>query len=481
MSNELQLNIDVYEYINPNAFINFVTYKNALNIMKNNNLTTLDILMLSRYTYNMCEETLLDDKTYDYILRFKEFSHLSEQLYEQDNYRKYLPIIKQLGLRINKRDYGIKEEDDPIPYEKKMELLAMFDSNSSLMTLTDKSQVRNRYFEPYKGNYNAKMQTKEDGCKELTEEIFNKYGINPSKQVVTMSYKHDGWNITAYYIPEQTKLAYAHTRGRDGAEVTDCTFLLKDILPEMKVEEPTKVVMELVLSRENLDYLRSKYIDKTWTNIRNSVSTFVAGHIEVSDYKRISYRAFNIIGSKYESMSLPEKLEILAKNGFDIPYAKFTTVDNFEALIDYMEKYYDEVYSKEFECDGLVFNMDFYRWFIEDGKMYYKKDGSALCAYKGDIWDSEILETEIEEIYLGRSKKNFTPKARLKPVQSRSGSMLSNVSLNNLRMIQEYWLMPGDRIKIKYHSQQIVLFVDKISGASKEEYLKEHKDELILE
>lgn len=479
---ELELNIDVYKYINPKAFITYTSYVNAINTFKEKGYGTLDILMMSRFTYNRCEDVLLDDKTYDYILRFHKYNYLSKVPYEEDDYQKYIPVLKSVGLRINKIEYGDMIEENPVSDDIKRELFNTFSLNTSMMTLTNKMDIRNMYIEAYKSNFNRRLNSKTDNMGALSEDKYKRYAIQPFQQVITGTFKHDGWNITAYYIPEQTKIAYAHTRGRDGAEVRDCTFLLKDILPEMQVNEATKVVMELVLTRNNLEYLRNKYIDKSWVNIRNSVSTFVAGQVDKSDFGRISYKAFNIINSETSKMTLPEKIVYLQSHGFEVPYMRLSRTDRIDELIEDMEEYYEETYSQTFECDGLVLNMDFIDWYQEDDtRWWYEKVGSAMCAYKGDIWDSEIFEAEIEEIYMGRSKKQFTPKAKLKPVTSRSGSVITNVGLNNLRLIQKYWLMPGDKIKIKYHSQQIVLFVDKISGADRDAYIKENKDNLILE
>ncbi len=483
MGREFEPLIDIYQYILPSAFVSNIHYMNAIAKLKNLNTSIETIIMISRYAYNYCEEPLLDDKTYDFLLNFPQYSKFKEQTYEEDDYSDLIDLIKSLGLRVNEVSITPAMEENPISAERKNELISKFPVNTSLRTLTSLSEVRTGFVEPYQQNINI-VSGKEENPDDF-DYYLKDYPYQPlSQKKVFLAYKHDGWNITAYYIPEQEEVAYAHTRGRGGASTTDCTFLMQKILPKLKVTEDTKVVMEVVVDRDKLLYLRSKYLDKSWVNIRNSVSTFIAGHVEEKDYNCVTYKCFNISNSEFDKQTILQKYNFLIKHGFQTPMCTVTTLESLDATVQQMDDYYMEEYSKKWECDGIVMTIDSTQVYIpkeqDINKVKFSNKGSALCAYKGGSWDSEILETEIESIYLGRSKKYFTPKAKLKPVRSRSGSMIKNVGLNNLALVQKYWLMPGDTIKVKYHSQQIVLFVDKVSGMTQKEYIMKNKDKLKL-
>lgn len=483
MGREFEPMIDIYQYILPSAFVSNIQYMNAINKLKNMNTSIETIIIISRYAYNYCEEPLLDDKTYDFLLNYPQYAKFKNQNYEEDDYGHLIDLIKSLGLKVNEVNIAPATEDSPIPQDRKDELISKFPLNTSLRTFTTLSDLRTGFIDPYQQNINVISQ--KDNNPDDFDYYLKDYPYQPlSQKKIFLAYKHDGWNITAYYIPEQEEVAYAHTRGRDGANTTDCTFLMQKILPKLKVTEDTKIVMEVVVDRDKLLYLRSKYLDKTWVNIRNSVSTFIAGHVEEKDYNCVTYKCFNISNSEFDNQTILQKYNYLIKHGFQTPMCTVTTLELLDDTVQQMDDYYMEEYSKKWECDGLVMTIDFTRVYLPEdqdiNKVKFSNKGSALCAYKGGSWDSEILETEIESIYLGRSKKYFTPKAKLKPIQSRSGSMIKNVGLNNLALVQKYWLMPGDRIKVKYHSQQIVLFLDKVSGMSQKEYIMKNKDKLKL-
>lgn len=483
MGREFEPMIDIYQYILPSAFVSNIQYMNAINKLKNMNTSIETIIIISRYAYNYCEEPLLDDKTYDFLLNYPQYAKFKNQNYEEDDYGHLIDLIKSLGLKVNEVNIAPATEDNPIPQDRKDELISKFPLNTSLRTFTTLSDLRTGFIDPYQQNINVISQ--KDNNPDDFDYYLKDYPYQPlSQKKIFLAYKHDGWNITAYYIPEQEEVAYAHTRGRDGANTTDCTFLMQKILPKLKVTEDTKIVMEVVVDRDKLLYLRSKYLDKTWVNIRNSVSTFIAGHVEEKDYNCVTYKCFNISNSEFDNQTILQKYNYLIKHGFQTPMCTVTTLELLDETVQQMDDYYMEEYSKKWECDGLVMTIDFTRVYLPEdqdiNKVKFSNKGSALCAYKGGSWDSEILETEIESIYLGRSKKYFTPKAKLKPIQSRSGSMIKNVGLNNLALVQKYWLMPGDRIKVKYHSQQIVLFLDKVSGMSQKEYIMKNKDKLKL-
>lgn len=481
---------NILDKLNEEAFVNIIAYKNAVQYLKNlnfseENLTEL-IIRISRYTYTYCEETLLRDFDYDQLVNADRYSKYKNINYEEDKIDKnLLNVIKNLGLRTIEYDYSGVEYENELSDKEKQQLIGLFPQNTGLTTFKDENELRSSFIEPYAHNLGKviNIETEEEfkNIKDLTElgslGVEEKYHI-PGSDNIFMAFKHDGWNITAYYIPGMEKAAYSHTRGRDGATVRDCTHIAKKILPKMNVKEPTKLVFELVLDRTSLEKLRSKYLDKNFVNIRNSISSFISGKINEEDYSYLNYFAFNISNSEYDKMDTFTKYYHLHKLGFNIPEFQYGSIHYLSEMIQFMDNRYVEEYSLNWECDGLVITMDFLDYYNYKDKTYYKTNGMGICAYKGGTWGSEVIEMEVDYIYYGKGKKKLVPKAKLIPRTSKSGSIIENVGLDNLRLLGYFYIMPGDIIKVRYHSQQIVLFVNKVSGANKGQYLKKSREEI---
>ena len=481
---------EILERINLWAFKNGIAYKNSINYLKNLDLSedgmTEIIIKISRYTYTHCEESLLNDQDYDELLNLEKYEKYKKINYEEDKYdEKLLTIIKNLGLRTIVHEESGTKYKDKLSEGKIQELINMFPSNTSLMTTKNISELKNMFITPYYHNLGKIIELeKEDELDEIKDlrklgdiGVDEKYHI-PGSDNIFMSYKHDGWNITAYYLPGVEEVAYAHTRGRDGSEVRDCTHIAKRILPKANFNEETKIVFELVLDRTSLEKLRVKYLDKNFVNVRNSISTFIAGNINEKDYDCLEYFTFNISNSEYDKLDTLEKYYKLYKMGFNIPKFEYGSIEYLDKMLEYMDSYYVDNYSKRWECDGLVISMDFLEYYKLGDDCYYKNNGSALCAYKGGSWGSEVLEVVVDYLYYGKGKRRLVPKAKLRPIKSKSGSVIENVGLDNLRLVGYYYIMPGDVIRIKYHSQQIVLFVNKISGSNKGQYMKKEDFEI---
>lgn len=384
------------------------------------NSSIKDVLLLSRYSYLHCFQPLLSDQDYDRLIKLPQVSFLQGIPYEEDNYTSNVVNMINL-LRIGSGKNKEEEKED----EEHQELINLFPQNQSM---------------PYYGT--------------IGEVLANLPGDGLDYLV---SYKHDGWNISCYYIPEDTKVHYAHTRGRDSAKVSDCTELLRYLLPELKVNRPTKIIGELVLKREKFEELKVKYPSKQWVNIRSSISTFIAGNIPKEYWDALEFKAFGTQG--IPGMKRSEQFDFLEEHGFNVPRrAKVTGYAMVnKALSEVIPKDYTENYYKSYECDGVTVALD------DIG------DTPAIVAYKGGVWGSEILVSKIESFYFSRNSKRFTPIAKIQPVKSRIGNTITNVPLVNLSRIKEYGLDVGDIIEIEYQSQQNVYFKDKLASGDGED------------
>lgn len=394
-------------------------------------LTEMERVLISRYTYLKGIDTLLLDSVYDEITHTPEYEHLKEIPYEEDDASIIKDHLIALGIYI--------EPNTGNDLQGKADLINMFSQNKSMMCVTSVKEYKDKYLDTY---------------------------LNDATDYFLLSYKHDGWNITAYYLPDKgDQPYYAHTRGRDSAEVRDCTELMRCLLPRMKVEYPTKVVMEVVVKKDKLEYLRTTYPDKKWVNARNSVASFISGSVREEDYDTLDYFAFVYEDLGSTNMDPNDTYIHLRNNGFKTPiYRKIKPVmkDIVEGLNDF-EKLYVEEIDKVYECDGLVMVASISGVHKEVFTAY----STGMVAIKAGYWSSEVIKAKIETIYYSQSKKSFSPMARIFPVKSRSGSMITNVPLVNLGLVARDWLHPGDEILIQYHSQQNVYYLSKESGVQR--------------
>lgn len=379
-----------------------------------------DVLLLSRYSYTHCEQSLLSDQDYDELIKLPQVSYMKNIPYEQDRYTSnVMNIINllEIGDTKKKKKELSKEEQELLDMEHQ-DLINSFPQNQSM---------------PYYGT--------------VDEVILNLPGDGLEYLI---SYKHDGWNISCYYVPGEKQVKYAHTRGRDSAEVSDCTELLRTLAPELEVNRPIKVIGELVLRREKFNELKYKYPSKQWVNIRSSISTFIAGNIPKDYWDALEFKAFGIQGM--HNMTREEQFNFLEEKGFKVP--RRAKVRGYamvrKALEEVIPKDYTENYYNSYECDGITVALN------DIG------DTPTIVAYKGGVWGSEILISRIKSFYFSRNSKRFTPIAKIEPVVSRIGNTITNVPLVNLARIRDYKLNVGDRIEIEYQSQQNVYFKDKI-------------------
>lgn len=395
------------------------------------------ILVFARYLYSKTDKTLLTDKDYDTLMNSTNYSDLKDTLYEDDHYddkvRQLIDIFESdyLTNSENKIDKSFEEIIDAFPYNQSM-----------------------RYF----GNVGDLMD--------------NLNGSANSKYLI--SYKHDGWNISVYYAPGQTTPILAHTRGRGDAAIKDCTELMTFLCPQLEVDKLTKVKGELVLTRQGLARIREELPDKSWVNIRSSISSFIAYHVPRKYWDAVEFKPFGIEEVNTERLPLLEQYKLLGELGFKPPIYGTCDYNNIPRAIQYMENKYITEYEHTYECDGITIAEDnMSSTGVASSSIY----AGNIVAYKGGIWDSEQLEGEIEEIVYSYNKRYYTPIARIKPLKTKIGNTIVNVPLNHLANVQKYWLEPGSIIKIEYQSQQNVFFKG-IPKIYEEDMLKRRKEYL---
>lgn len=404
--------------------------------------TERDHLLLARYVYGYTGEVYIEDKVYDQLMLKSENDDLKNQSYEDDTLS---DLVKEYidKLYVSKVESAIDLKNYEIPEDRKIEIFKSFPPNTSMMYYSHIDEM----------------------IEQVNKEITNT--LSDEERTTILTYKHDGWNITVYYDATSEYPIYAHTRGRDNAKVTECTELMKFLLPKLKTNKLVKIVGELVLKRDGyMELLQNNVGNYEWVNIRSSISTFVSGNVHKDYWKHLEFITFKV---EYldEILPLSTQYNFLKDNGFQIPLlCPVVGLENIEKSIQMMADYYTNTHSKMYECDGLAIT------FMED------LEKGVLVAYKGGIWGPEVLSSIVEEIIISESGTSYTPIAIVRPVQSRNNNTITRVPLINPRLVAEHGVDVGCLIEFIYQSQQNVYFSRVL--IKNEGYIPQTREELMI-
>jgi hypothetical protein len=155
---------------------------------------------------------------------------------------------------------------------------------------------------------------------------------------VTLSYKHDGWNIQASYY--NGGLVHIQTRGRvsDAMSVNHLSSMIPDTID---MAGKVTVIMEATANDEAFEEAKRRY---GCVSQRGCVSTLLA-HKESTHL--LSLHAFKVRCS--ESV---DDFMLLRKWGFNTPM--YTKVSNYSDLMDAIESFSSFKQSYGYPTDGLV-------------------------------------------------------------------------------------------------------------------------------
>jgi NAD-dependent DNA ligase len=155
---------------------------------------------------------------------------------------------------------------------------------------------------------------------------------------VTVSYKHDGWNLQASYY--NGDLVHIQTRGRV-SEAMQANHLSGMIPNKIDMQGKVTVIMEATASDSAFEFTKKQY---NCVSQRGCVSTLLA-HREHSNL--ISLHAFKVRG--------PEQVndfKVLRSWGFEVPMN--TVVSSYDDLLGAIKTFSDNDASYEFPTDGIV-------------------------------------------------------------------------------------------------------------------------------
>lgn len=320
---------------------------------------------------------------------------ISEPIITDDEYTLLLDAVK---VKYPDNEYVHRSwSSDPCPvdllnkygYSDAIKKIVLTDKTESIPSLGNWAEVENLY-------------------KDLNEEA-------------TLSLKHDGWNIQAFYY--NGDLINVQTRGRSHDAIS-AEILRSKIPAKIPVTGRYTVCQEATVSDENFAKLKQKLNARSQ---RGAVSTCLASP-EYTDM--IDLHAFSIVGDKQVLNPFP----ILEEWGFKT--VKWMTIHNYQELIDGMKEF-DKIYqSYGIPTDGVVVRGSVTR-------------AIRLLSWKEGIYQSYV--TGYEESY---GLHRIAVKAKIYPIAMKNSTQ-QLVSVTNYQRVIDNDLQVGYPIAFKLASMAI--------------------------
>lgn len=189
----------------------------------------------------------------------------------------------------------------------------------------------------------------------------------------------------------------------------------------------------------------------------SSVTSLIRESVSDDELKYLNFVAYKIIISGIEEdevflETLLDEYDYLDACGFRVPYHKLykgVTEDNLvDTVEDILNHFASDTVQMGYDVDGVVAginnNEEFYSLGLNGNSF------NANIALKMGKWECNKYTGVIEEIVWERNKSWFTPKARISPVITVTGSSVTTVPLYNAGVLFKLGLKKGSAINFRY-------------------------------
>jgi NAD-dependent DNA ligase len=272
--------------------------------------------------------------------------------------------------------------------------------------------------------------------------------INTSQKVV-ITPKYDGLSLC---VDEITGEAFTRGDGEFGQKSDKHYQLMGNKLSQNSMFEFTygEVMMK-----------KSTFLEKyaaDFANPRNLVAGLLNSKEVTDPLKDLHYIKYGAKFKDFEN-SFMTKSELLTElnNGQDIT-VPFEVKNINELTEEYLQSLFDD-WSKEFEIDGLIIEVDFLQTQDELGRENSSNNPVWARAYKSPNFE-QTAETEITGISWNISKQGYLkPTLHVNPVKL-DGVTISNVTGNNARFVKDMGLGVGAKVVIKRSGMVIPIIYD---------------------
>ena len=273
-------------------------------------------------------------------------------------------------------------------------------------------------FEKYEHPYPV-LSLDKINTREAYDKIIEKFSGN-----VLIQPKVDG--LTVVYYPDGKLVS----RG-DGhvGEVLPWAHLIPGLPKPMN--KPVR--MEVYISKENF----AKYFADSGKNARNMAAGILRRKEYTKDIKRLSYVAYNIMGS--DEKEITQRLKIGVAGFYGIDFLPVNTVELGKDLFNRLEKW-----SKEFpyETDGIVIKSN--EGYLEFRYGHTGHHPNGMVAYK---FKSAVATTVLRSIEWSYGRDKVTPVAVFDPVEL-GGTTVTRASLHNLNVMRALNIKVGATVQV---------------------------------
>lgn len=266
-------------------------------------------------------------------------------------------------------------------------------------------------------------------------------------------FKIDGSSCSLLY--ESGHLVMAKTRGdgSQGENITKKAVYINDIPKTLKTPLTIEVRGEIYCRTTGFHNIAEDMVTQKLekpTSQRNVVAGLLGRKEHITLSRHLSFQAFDVLGAQVKTEE--EKLELLVKEGFDVPeWEKHTTAKSLDKRIEQAKTFMGD---GDYLIDGLVFVLNDLRLHEELGETSHHPRYKLAFKFQGST-----KVARIDEITWQVSRNGvLTPVAEIEPTEL-SGATINRVTLHNFGVVKDFSLKPGDEIEIVRSGEVIPKFL----------------------
>lgn len=296
--------------------------------------------------------------------------------------------------------------------------------------------------------------------------------VAPAGTMFTVGPKYDGTSCSLIY--KKGMLVQASTRGNGyvGSDITENARTIKSIpLSIPMTDYDCEIRGEIMMPKSVFQKLNKERIEQglePFANERNAAAGSIKQQSsKIAAERGLIFRPFAADCPEAYLASQSEMTDFAVSMGFYVDIKDFNSNDPYE-IIKYIEDF-EQKYLKNMDycMDGVVIKVNDLR--LQESLGYSQKVPYWAKAFK---FKQESVSTKIVDIdwQIGRTGK-LTPVGILEPVQV-DGSMISNVTLNNIDFIRDMDIRLNSYVFIEKGGAVI----PKVTGIDYERHILENKD-----
>ena len=296
--------------------------------------------------------------------------------------------------------------------------------------------------------------------------------IVPAGTMFTVGPKYDGTSCSLIY--KKGVLTQASTRGNGyvGSDITENARTIKSIPLVIPMKDyDCEIRGEILMPKSSFQKLNKERIEQglePFANERNAAAGSIKQQSSrIAAERKLIFRPFAVDCPEAYFTSQSEMTRFADSMGFVVDIPDFNST-NPQEIIDYLDEF-EQKYLKNMDycMDGVVIKVNDLHLQNELGYSQKVPYWAKAFKFKQESASTRILDIDWQ---VGRTGK-LTPVGILEPVQV-DGSMISNVTLNNIDFITDMDIRLNSYVFIEKGGAVI----PKVTGIDYERHILENKD-----